>query len=61
MRGFQPPLDAASEALPSGFALRGLKPLQTHPRARPPTTPTTPLPSGENASTGFLGPLPGLR
>jgi len=36
MRGFQPPLDAASEALPSGFALRGLKPLQTHPRPPPP-------------------------
>ena len=32
MRGFQPPLEAASDALPSGFALRGLKPLQTHPR-----------------------------
>lgn len=58
MRGFQPPLEAASEALPSGFALRGLKPLQTHP---PPAAAATPFLAGENASTGFLGPLPGLR
>ena len=59
MRGFQPPLEAASDALPSGFALRGLKPLQTHPAVRP--LPLTLTHAFETASTGFLGPLPGLR
>ncbi|PLF61244.1 hypothetical protein B6I93_10225 [Klebsiella pneumoniae] len=42
--------------MPSGFALRGLKPLQTHPRPLPAATPFL---AGENASTGFLGGVSG--